>query len=108
MEKQKYNSGLIEWRKQQIQDELTKQQEEMTRRTKTLAHSDIRGEIKEIQLKCFNSSTSKKAKGHSGDFLEAKGTVDFLMDSCMFLLKKDPVARDLKILGLELRDKDSS
>jgi hypothetical protein len=72
----------------------------MTRRTKSLAYSDVKGEIKEIQLKCFNSSTSKKAKGQQGDFLEAKGTVDFLMDSCMFILKKDPIIRDLKMLGL--------
>lgn len=91
----------------QIQTELERQQEEMTRRTKTLAHSDVKGEIKEIQLKCFNSSTSKKAKGSQGDFLEAKGTVDFLMDSCMFLLKKDPIIKDIKALGLEVKEKDS-
>lgn len=109
---QKYNSGLIEWlitkRKQQIQEEVEKQQLEITRKTRTLAHSDVKGEIKEIQLKCFNSSTSKKAKGQQGDFMEAKGTVDFLVDSCMFVLRKDPILRDIKSLNLELKDKDTT
>ena len=83
---------------------MARQQEEMTRRTKSLAYSDVKGEIKEIQLKCFNSSTSKKAKGQQGDFMEAKGTVDFLMDSCMFILRKEPISRDIKTLGLELKE----
>lgn len=35
--------------------------------------------------------------------MEAKGTVDFLVDSCMFVLRKDAILRDIKILNLELK-----
>lgn len=43
--------------------------------------------MREIQLKCFNSSTSKKNKA-DGDFIENKGVLEFLAESCSLLFKK--------------------
>lgn len=69
-------------------------------KTKKLMNSDQKIEVKEIELKCFNSSTSKKAKGEYGDFLDAKGVLEFLAESCSLLFKRETVTNDLKKLGI--------
>lgn len=68
---QKYNTGLIEWlidkRKEEIQKEVEKQKEQIEKRTRSFINVESKVEVKEIELKCFNSSTSKKVKGEYGD-----------------------------------------
>ena len=72
VQNQKYNTGLIEWliekRKNEIQMEVEKQKQEIERKTKSIVNNDSKVEVREIQLKCFNSSTSKKNKGE-GDLI---------------------------------------
>lgn len=67
---QKYNTGLIEWliekRKEEIEKEVNKQKHEIEKRTKSFINTESKVEVREIELKCFNSSTSKKAKGDIG------------------------------------------
>jgi len=41
-------------------------------------NTDQKIEVKEIELKCFNSSTSKKNKGEYGDYTDNKGVLEFL------------------------------
>jgi hypothetical protein len=64
---QKYNTGLIEWlidkRKQEIEKEVSRQRQEIEKKTKSFVNTESKVEVREIELKCFNSSTSKKAKG---------------------------------------------
>ena len=57
-------------------------------------------EVREIELKCFNSSTSKKPKGDYGDIIESKGVLDFLAESSALLIKKDSISNDLKKFGI--------
>jgi hypothetical protein len=64
--------------------------------------------VREIELKCFNSSTSKKPKGEYGELSESKGVLDFLAESAALLVKKESVANDLKKFGVEQKEKDSS
>lgn len=59
-------------------------------------------------MKCFNSSTNKKNKGEYGDFIENKGIVEFLSESCSLLMKRESVAADLRRLGIEIREKDTN
>lgn len=109
---QKYNTGLIEWliekRKDEIEKEVTRQKEEIEKRTKSFANTESKIEVREIELKCFNSSTSKKVKGDYGDFGESKGVLDFLSESAALLVKKESIANDLKKFGIEIKEKDVS
>jgi hypothetical protein len=59
--------------------------------------------VREIELKCFNSSTSKKAKGEFGDLGESKGVLEFLSESAALFLKKESIANDLKKFGIEIK-----
>lgn len=47
---------------------MEKQKQEIERKTKSIVNNDSKVEVREIQLKCFNSSTSKKNKGE-GDLI---------------------------------------
>ena len=67
----------------------------LAKKTRTIG-MEPRGEVKEIQLKCFDSSASKVM----GNGFKAKGVVDFLLDSFGGYLKKDFVMRDIRRLGL--------
>jgi hypothetical protein len=104
---QKYNTGLIEWliekRKEEIEREVGKQKREIEKRTRSFVNTESKVEVREIELKCFNSSTSKKAKGELGDFNENKGVLDFLAESASLLLKKDTISNDLKKFGIEIK-----
>ena len=64
--------------------------------------------MREIELKCFNSSTSKKPKGDYGELSENKGVLDFLAESSALLIKKESIANDLKKFGIEVKEKDTS
>lgn len=109
---QKYNTGLIEWliekRKEQIQKEVSNQKEEIEKRTRSFANNESKIEVREIELKCFNSSTSKKPKGEYGELSESKGVLDFLAESASILIKKESIVNDLKKFGIEVKDKDGS
>jgi hypothetical protein len=80
-----------------------KQKQEIEKRTRSFVNTDSKVEVREIELKCFNSSTSKKAKGELGDFNENKGVLDFLAESASLLLKKDTISNDLKKFGIEIK-----
>lgn len=99
----KYTTGLIEWliakRKAEISEELRRQEEMLNKKTRTIG-MEPRGEIKEIQLKCFNESGGRRGG------LKTKNVVDFLLDSFFIYLKKDFILRDIRRLGLELKEKD--
>jgi hypothetical protein len=84
---------------------VSKQKDEIEKRTKSFVNADSKVEVREIELKCFNSSTSKKVKGDYGDLSENKGVLDFLAESASLLLKKDSIANDLKKFGIEPKDK---
>lgn len=75
----------------------------MEKKTRKFQNSDQKIEVKEIELKCFNSSTSKKNKGEYGDFLDSKGVIEFLTESCSLLFKRESIAADLKKLGIEVK-----
>lgn len=81
---------------------MEKQREEIEKKTKSIAYNESKVEVREIQLKCFNSSTSKKNRAE-GDFIENKGVLEFLAESCSLLFKKENIAHDLRKLGLELK-----
>lgn len=49
-------------------------------------------EIREIQLNCHSSSTSKK-KEQQGQSMETKGVIEFLHEACANLFKKDPIQK---------------
>ena len=53
-------------------------------------------DIKEIQLKSYKSSTSKKNKEQQGQIMEAKGILEQLQDQASTILKKDFIEEDLK------------
>ena len=86
---------------------MQRQKEEIERRTKSVVNADSKVEVKEIQLKCFNSSTSKKNKGEYGDFIDNKGVLEFLVESCSLILKKEVIANDLRKMNLDIKEKDS-
>jgi hypothetical protein len=65
-----------------------------------MMNTDQKIEVKEIELKCFNSSTSKKNKGEYGDYTDSKGVLEFLSESCSLLFKRENIASDLKKLGI--------
>ena len=60
--------------------------------------------VKEIQLNCYHSSTSKKAKEQQGQLMETKGVIDFLQEACVSLFKKEPLITDIRELKLEPKD----
>jgi hypothetical protein len=111
MDEEKQSSGLVEWlikkRRTMVEKEIKAQEDELAHKSR-LNSNDLVAEVKEIQLKCFNSSTSKKPKNELGEIYENKGVVDFLQESCLGLLKKEPLNKEIKRLGLDLKERDGS
>lgn len=100
----KKDENIIEYlilkRKKQIEEEIRKQEEELLKKqmkyNKKLVNLDqsvsqVGTDVKEIQINCYHSSTSKKAKEQQGQLLETKGVIDFLHEACANMFKKDPI-----------------
>lgn len=66
--------------------------------------SQVGNDVKEIQINCYHSSTSKKAKEQQGQLMETKGVIDFLHEATANLFKKDPIQKDIKDLKLEPKE----
>ncbi len=45
----------------------------MEKKTKSLLENENKIEVREIELKCFNSSTTRRNKGELGEILDNKG-----------------------------------
>ncbi|CAD8183309.1 unnamed protein product [Paramecium pentaurelia] len=113
----KKDDNIIEYlilkRKKQIEEEIKKQEEELLKKqmkfNKKLVNLDqsisqTGQDVKEIQINCYHSSTSKKAKEQQGQLLETKGVIDFLHEACASLFKKDPIKKDIQDLKLEPKE----
>ncbi|KAL4471200.1 hypothetical protein ABPG72_007567 [Tetrahymena utriculariae] len=105
---EKQNSNIKEYltfkKRQQLEEQLRKEEEMLLERKKKYnknIQDSLQPEVREIQLKSYNSSTSKKNKEQQGQLMEAKGILDFLQDQSSTLFKKEPIALDLKNLGID-------
>eukprot|EP00825_Cyclidium_porcatum_P051511 TRINITY_DN949_c0_g1_i1.p1 TRINITY_DN949_c0_g1~~TRINITY_DN949_c0_g1_i1.p1 ORF type:complete len:805 (-),score=152.08 TRINITY_DN949_c0_g1_i1:109-2523(-) len=106
LRKEKQDNNIIEYlvikRKKQLEEQLKLEEEKMIERKKKYnVDQSFNQEIKEIQLKSYKSSTSKKNKENQGQISEAKGILDFLQDNCSQLLKKDLIDKEIRKFGLE-------
>lgn len=89
-------------RKKQLEEQLRVEEEKMIERKKKYnIDQSMNQDIKEIQLKSYKSSTSKKNKENQGQISEAKGILDFLQDNCSQLLKKDFIDKEIRKFGIE-------
>lgn len=104
--REKQDSNIIEYlvlkRRAQLEEQLRREEEALLERKKKYAQPEVaQPEIKEIQLKSYNSSTSKKNKEQQGQLTEAKGFLELLQGNASSILKKDFIDKELRKLGID-------